>query len=81
MTGEIYIVQARPVTVRSRRRVGAVKRYKIGRKGERLLSGFSVGEAAVAGPVFVLESAQDIVKFKALNENSKMIVTEMKSSN
>ncbi len=63
VTGEMFVVQARPETVRSRARADVIKTYKIGRKGRRLLTGFSVGEAAVAAPVCVLESAADIGKF------------------
>ncbi len=62
-TGEIFIVQARPETVRSRVRKNALKSYKIGHKGERLLTGFSVGQAAVAAKVCVLDSAADIDRF------------------
>jgi pyruvate,water dikinase len=63
VTGGLFIVQARPETVRSRRRAGVLKSYRVGKKGERLLSGFSVGEAAVAGRACVLESAHDIGRF------------------
>jgi pyruvate,water dikinase len=63
VTGEIFIVQARPETVRSRQAGGAIRTYKVGRKGPKLLSGFSVGEAAVAGTVCVLENVQDIDRF------------------
>jgi pyruvate,water dikinase len=62
-TGEIFIVQARPETVRSQLRTNALKTYKIGNKGKRLLTGFSVGEAAIAGKVCLLQSAADIDKF------------------
>jgi len=63
MTGSIFIVQARPETVRSRQVASTLRTYKVGRKGQRLLTGFSVGQAAVAGRVCVLKSAQEIDKF------------------
>jgi pyruvate, water dikinase len=63
VTGDILIVQARPETVRSRLVASTLRTYKVGRKGRRLLTGFSVGQAAVAGRVCVLESARDIDKF------------------
>ena len=63
-TGEIFIVQARPETVRSRQKSGALKTYRLLRKGARLLTGFSVGEAAVGGTVCRLESIADIEKFQ-----------------
>jgi pyruvate,water dikinase len=55
-TGELFIVQARPETVRSRRRASTLKTYRVVRKGPRLAAGFSVGQAAVAGQVCVLKA-------------------------
>ena len=62
-SGEMFIVQARPETVQSRRQAGAMKTYRIGNKGRKLLTGVSVGEAVAAGPVCVIESARDIARF------------------
>ncbi|RDU99370.1 phosphoenolpyruvate synthase [Trinickia dinghuensis] len=62
-SGEMFVVQARPETVQSRREAGAVKTYRIGKKGRKLLTGVSVGEAVATGPVCVLESARDIGRF------------------
>ena len=62
-TGELFIVQARPETVQSRREVSALKTYRLGRKGRKLVSGLSIGDAVVAGPVCVIESARDIGRF------------------
>jgi pyruvate, water dikinase len=62
-TGRLYIVQARPETVQSRAEAGALKSYRIGAKGKKLLSGLSVGEAVVAGRVCLIESARDIDRF------------------
>lgn len=53
-TGLLWIVQARPETVRSGR--GAVFRtYAVVRHGRELLRGLSVGEAAVAGRVCLIQ--------------------------
>ncbi|HEX7417495.1 MAG TPA: phosphoenolpyruvate synthase, partial [Steroidobacteraceae bacterium] len=62
-SGTLFIVQARPETVQSRRLAGALKTYRIGRKGARLATGFSIGDAAVAGQVCLLDSARDIERF------------------
>jgi pyruvate, water dikinase len=64
-TGELFIVQARPETVQSRREAGAFKTYILKSKGERLLTGLAVGDAIAAGPVCKLKSAADIAKFKS----------------
>lgn len=62
-TGDLYIVQARPETVQSRAEHGALKSYSIANKGEKLLTGLSVGGAAAVGPVCLIESAADIDAF------------------
>lgn len=61
--GPLFIVQARPETVQSRRTGAALKTYRVGNKGRLLATGFSVGSAAVAGRVCMLESARDIDRF------------------
>ena len=50
-TGELFIVQARPETVQARREAGALRTYTVARKGERIVSGLAVGDAAAAGRV------------------------------
>lgn len=62
-TGELFIVQARPETVQSRREATAFKTYSIGRKGRKLASGLSIGDAVVAGRVCLIRSAQEIDRF------------------
>ncbi len=59
----LFIVQARPETVQSRREAGALKTYSLKSKGRKLLSGLSVGDAIVAGKVCVIDSARDIDRF------------------
>ncbi len=62
-TGELFIVQARPETVQSRREAGALKTYRIKNKGRKIVSGLAIGDAVVAGKVCVIESARDIARF------------------
>jgi len=62
-SGALFIVQARPETVRSRRQAATLKTYQIQKKGRKLATGFSVGDAAIAGRVCLIESAQDIGRF------------------
>lgn len=61
--GDLYIVQARPETVQSRRKASTLQTYTVGKKGRLLLTGSSIGNAAVAGRVCVLSSARDIARF------------------
>ena len=53
--GDIFIVQARPETVQSRREVGAFRSYRITKKGPLLVSGLSIGDAVVAGKVCLIQ--------------------------
>jgi len=62
-SGALFIVQARPETVRSRQQANTLKTYSIGNKGRKLATGFSIGDAAVAGRVCLIESARDIGRF------------------
>lgn len=62
-TGEIFIVQARPETVQSRREAGAIRTYRIRSAGRKLLSGTSIGEAVASGPVCIIRDRRDIARF------------------
>src|SRR5579871_5274484 len=44
ITGEMFIVQARPETVQARREPGVFKTYTVGEKGRVLTTGLSVGD-------------------------------------
>jgi pyruvate, water dikinase len=62
-TGELFIVQARPETVQSRKEAGAFRSYRIKSKGRKLLSGLSIGEAIVTGRVCLIDSPKEIGRF------------------
>lgn len=62
-TGALFIVQARPETVQSRRNMRAFRTYKLGSKGKALVTGPSIGDAIVAGRVCLIETAADIDQF------------------
>jgi len=62
-TGELFIVQARPETVQARKQASAFKSYRLTSKGEKLLSGLSIGDAISAGRVCIIDSPRDIGRF------------------
>jgi len=62
-TGELFIVQARPETVQSRRQATALQTYRIKSKGRTLACGLSIGEAVVAGRACLIDSPRDIGRF------------------
>jgi pyruvate,water dikinase len=64
-SGELFIVQARQETVRSREAAGVVETYRLRERGPVLVSGRGVGEKIAAGPVRRIASAADIAQFKA----------------
>jgi pyruvate, water dikinase len=72
-TGELYIVQARPETVQSRREAGTLKNYRLRKKGRKLASGLAVGDSIGAGKVCRLRSAAEIDRF----EPGAVLVTGM----
>ncbi len=71
--GALFIVQARPETVQSRKEAGSLKTYRLKEEGRRLVSGHSIGDAIAAGKVCKLASAAEIERF----EDDAVLVTEM----
>jgi pyruvate,water dikinase len=72
-TGELFIVQARPETVQSRKEASVMKTFALREKGKRLLTGLSIGDAIAAGEVCLIRSAHDIGEFR----DDAILVTEM----
>ncbi len=63
-SGELFIVQARPETVQSRRDSGVLESCRIINKGRTLLVGLSIGDSVAAGKVCRLNSAEEIEHFQ-----------------
>lgn len=72
-TREIYIIQARPETVQSRKSVNILSKYKMNRKGKVIVRGQSVGNQIGAGIVSRIMDAKDISRFKP----GQVLVTDM----
>jgi len=64
-TGELFIVQARPETVQSRKNPDVLETYRLGQRSTVLASGRSVGDKIATGRVRVITSAQFIDRFQA----------------
>jgi pyruvate,water dikinase len=71
-TGELFIVQARPETVQSRKAAEVIETFKLKQGGKVLVTGRSVGEKIAAGPVRVIKSAEFINQFK----DGEILVTD-----
>jgi pyruvate, water dikinase len=62
-TGELFIVQARPETVQSRKEASSLKTHALRKRGRVLLSGLAIGDAIAAGPVCRLRSPAEAARF------------------
>jgi pyruvate,water dikinase len=65
LTGQLFILQARPETVQSRRKPGTIESFTLGKRGEVLVSGRSVGDKVAAGKVRILKGPADMAEFQA----------------
>ena len=63
ITGELFVVQARPETVQSQRNDGQLKSYTINDAGRQLLTGYAIGDAIATGPVCKLDSPDQADQF------------------
>jgi len=63
--GLLYILQARPETVKSRQSATTVARYRINERGKLLVEGRAIGQKVGSGPVRVLKSADQMRDFHA----------------
>lgn len=73
VTGDLFIVQARPETVHSQKDKNFLEKYVLKEKGEILVTGHSVGEKIGSGKVNVIKEVKDIHNFK----KGEVLVTEM----
>jgi pyruvate,water dikinase len=71
-TNRLYIVQARPETVHSRKNPAQVKQYKLNKKGTVLVSGEAVGNKIASGKARILKSPKESDKLQA----GEILVTE-----
>ncbi|WP_290884646.1 phosphoenolpyruvate synthase [Arenimonas sp.] len=63
-TGKLYIVQARPETVKSRASANQIERYHLLSKGEVLTEGRAIGHKVGAGVARVVRSLAEMSKFQ-----------------
>ncbi|WP_417765866.1 phosphoenolpyruvate synthase [Spongiibacter tropicus] len=71
--GKLYIVQARPETVKSRESANMMERYLLKEKGEVLCEGRSIGQRIGAGPVRVIAGIADMDQV----QKGDVLVTDM----
>lgn len=71
-TGELFIVQARPETVQSRRSVSTLERFHLKERGKLLLTGRSIGEKIASGPVRLIRDVHELAMF----QSGEILVTD-----
>ncbi len=72
ITGNLYIVQARPETVQSQKNMNILEEYRLLQKGEIISQGLSVGTKIGAGKSHVIKNVKDIGTFRA----GEVLITE-----
>jgi len=75
--GKLYILQARPETVKSRKTAEAQERYRLKQKSEVLVSGRAIGHKIGAGTARVVKDASEMGRIKP----GEIIVTDMTDPN
>jgi pyruvate,water dikinase len=75
--GKIYILQARPETVKSRKSGESQERYRLKQKSEILATGRAIGHKIGAGAVRVVEDASEMGRVRP----GDIIVTDMTDPN
>ena len=73
ISGDLFVVQARPETVHSRRDLAQLRTYVLEEKGELLLKGEAVGTKIGGGRVNVIKKSSEIHKFS----RGEVLVTDM----
>ncbi len=71
--GKLYILQARPETVKSQTAVGTSQSYTLKQHGKVLTTGRAIGQKIGQGPVRVIESAKEMHRVQA----GDILVTDM----
>ena len=71
-TGELFIVQARPETVQSRKDLDVLESYALGQRSTVLASGRSVGTKIATGRVRIIQSTQFLGQF----QEGEVLVTD-----
>jgi pyruvate,water dikinase len=72
LTGELFILQARPETVQARKTPDTMEVFKLKTRGEVLVTGRSVGEKIATGAVRVIDNVENLQLFR----DGEVLVTD-----
>ena len=71
--GRLYILQARPETVKAAEKVDTLRRYRLKQRSEVLATGRAIGQKIGAGPVRVIRNADEMSRVR----EGDVLVTDM----
>src|SRR5574340_496772 len=77
LDGKLYILQARPETVKSNAANGSTEKYRLQQRGDVLVEGRAIGQKIGAGRVPIAESTAEMDKVQA----GDVLVTDMTDPN
>ncbi len=72
-TSQLFVLQARPETVQSRKSLTVLETYKLKEKGKVLVEGIAVGNKISTGTVHVIDTPEEMDRFK----EGEILVTDM----
>jgi pyruvate,water dikinase len=73
LDGRLYILQARPETVKAREKMDTLRRYRLKQRSEVLATGRAIGQKIGSGPVRVVKNAADMGSVR----QGDVLVTDM----
>ena len=71
--GKLYVLQARPETVKAAEKVDSLRRYRLKQRSEVLATGRAIGQRIGSGPVRVIRSAAEMSRVR----DGDVLVTDM----
>jgi len=71
--GKLYVLQARPETVKAQSAMDTLKRYRLKERGEVLASGRAIGQKVGSGKVCVIQNASEMERV----QRGDVLVTDM----
>ena len=71
--GKLYVLQARPETVKAREKSDTQRRYRLKERSEVLATGRSIGQRIGSGPVRIIQSAAEMNRVR----DGDVLVTDM----
>ncbi len=72
-TSQLFVLQARPETVQSRKSLTVLETYRLKEKGKVLVEGIAVGNKISSGVVHVIDTPEEMDRFK----EGEILVTDM----